>query len=81
MTKDEIKDKLYALHGASSRNLEQVKKSTTCGCFCCGSIFKNEDIGSPVTMTAREIGLQFVLNAMSIQFWAMPVDMRSHRIF
>lgn len=44
MTKDEIKDKLYALHGASSRNLEQVKKSTTCGCFCCGSIFKNEDI-------------------------------------
>lgn len=44
MTRDEIKDKLYSLHKASCKNLKQIKESTTCGCFSCGTIFKCEDI-------------------------------------
>ena len=44
MTRDEIKDKLYSLHKASFKNLKQIKESTTCGCFSCGTIFKYEDI-------------------------------------
>ena len=52
MTKEGIKNLLYALHHSTFRNEEQIKNSKVCGCFYCKTIFKPEDVTDCVTMTA-----------------------------